>query len=93
MRSEFKNQRSELRSKYKKSFATKLENRLDSISETKLEKILIVIDNKIGEVEVNTKLSEIQKERILSQLEALKEIINEKLSMLEDAIDIDSIIK
>lgn len=88
----YKNKRLLIKSKYKKAFAKKLWNRLDNIPTEKLEKVVILIDKKIKTIEANSNLSEDSKEKRIAQYEALKELVNEKLNVNEEEIDLDEIL-
>lgn len=92
-REEFKNKRFEMKMKYKKVFAEKLQSRLDKISDAKLEKVLVKIDTAKSKVESNTRMSEDKKERLFAQLDALKDLINEKLDKTPDDINVDELLK
>jgi predicted KAP-like P-loop ATPase len=78
--------------KYKKAFAEKLGERLDKISDEKLEKIISKIDSVKTKVEENEKMSEDKKERLFAQLDAIKDLINEKLDKTSEDLDIDDLL-
>lgn len=90
---EFINFKQNLKIKYKEKFAKSLWTKLDKLSNEKLEKVLARIDAAVEKTTSNEKLSQINKDKIMAQLEALKAIINEKLWVseedeeLEDSID------
>lgn len=84
IRKDFKDQRQALRVKYKEKFINALGTKLDTLSETKLNKVLTKIEAAIEKTTANDKLSEVNKNKILAQLEALKAIINEKLWITEE---------
>lgn len=74
------NQNNVLKEQYKFSFKAKLWNKLDDISKTKLETIIILIDTKVLELETDTAKTIEQKERLVAIYTALKELIQEKIS-------------
>ncbi len=87
-------QKSALVEKYKTAFMGKLKSRLDNISSDKLEKVLEKVNTMIKTTTNNTKLSATSKENLLSQLEALKEIIENKIdeaTIVNDEINLDSL--
>ena len=76
--------------KYKQAFLNRLGDRIKKIPTSKLEKVLPKIDKIIERFEKNTKLSKERKERILSQLGALKEIIEDRLNEVQETqVDIN----
>ena len=79
--------------KYKESFTKTLGTKLDTIPTETLKTIGTKIDTLIEQYTNNTSLTPEKKENFVSQLQALKEIINEKISPAPatDALDIDSI--
>jgi predicted transcriptional regulator len=93
MRNKYKEKRFEMRMKYKKAFAAKLESRLDKIPTEKLEKVIKVIDSKLKKIESNSKLSATKKERLLSVYEAIKELIEEKLKPTSEGDILESLLK
>ena len=91
----FKWKRQELVKSYKKRFTKRIGNRLDNISNGKLEKISDKIDVLMDRYESNTKISEERKDRFVSQLVALKSMIDAKVAenaAEDDLIDIDGIL-
>lgn len=85
VRQDFRQQRQDLRVKYKEKFTKALWDRLDKMTDEKLEKVLTRIESAIKKTSANEKLSQTNKDKILAQLEALKSIINEKLWINEAA--------
>ena len=65
--------------KYKDVLETKLEKGLPKIKEDKLENVLSKIDKVTEVIENNTKISQTKKDQILSQIIALKELLEEEL--------------
>lgn len=90
IREEQLNQRQELRTqkkdsllKYKENYINKIWNTVDALSTSnpdKLNEILTKINTLIAKYEASTKLSTTQKEKIISQLTALKEVITDALT-------------
>jgi hypothetical protein len=68
MRDEYKEKRFEMRMKYRKLINKRLGDKINKISDTKLEKVLVRIDSRITKIENNTKLSDSKKEKILAIL-------------------------
>lgn len=95
IKQDFKNARQNLRVKYKTQFMNALGNRLDNMDQAKLQLVLTRIDEAIAKVEANTALSQTNKDKLLAQLDALKDIINEKLSSMDpnSNIDINSLLQ
>lgn len=93
---EFVNFKQGLKAKYKERFIKSLWTKLDKLSNEKLEKVLARIDAAVEKTWANEKLSQINKDKILAQLEALKAIINEKLWVTEEdeelEINVDELI-
>jgi hypothetical protein len=77
--------------KYKESFTKTLGTKLDTIPTETLKTIGTKIDTLIEQYTNNTSLTAEKKENFVSQLQALKEIVNEKLTPATDTLDIDSI--
>lgn len=79
--------------KYKEKFIKQLWNKLDSISDEKLKLILDKVVTKRENISNNAKLTTSSKEKLLAQLDALIEIINDKLWITSnDEINLDEII-
>jgi hypothetical protein len=81
-RQNIRSERSEKIVQYKEAYAKKVGSQLEKIktkNPEKLEKIQTTLEKKITSVENNSKLTETQKETTLSQLEALKSLIEEIL--------------
>ena len=83
-REEFRIKRWEMVEKYKTIFINKLGNRIKRISTSKLKKILPKIDQITKKIENNKRLTKERKDRIINQLQALKEIIEDRLAEVED---------
>ena len=93
-RIEYRGERSEIVEKYKTSFVKRIGNRLDSISDGKLEMVLEKIEVLIKKYEENEDISDDRKDKVVSQLVALQEIIEEKLEGVEeDILDIDDLLE
>lgn len=94
-RIEFRGERSELVSKYKEAFAKRLIEKLPKMSSDKLEKLLVRIESNITKLEANTRTTTEAKDKIISQLISLKELIEEEIenkSSSEEEIDIEAIL-
>jgi F0F1-type ATP synthase membrane subunit b/b' len=79
IRKEYRQTRNETVTKYRAAFIKRLGNALDRIPNEKLENVLDKIDTLIERYESSENVSEERKDKILGQLIALKEIIEEKL--------------
>ena len=75
---------------YKANFVKKIGNKLDAISDDRLEKLLDRIDTMESQFEENTEISDERRDTVISQLIALKELIQEHLEDTE--LDIDSLL-
>ena len=75
-----KTENKKLKAKYKEAFSKKLGNRLDNISKTKLETIVIIIDTKLTELELDTIKTDNQKERLVAIYGAIRDLITDKIS-------------
>ncbi len=94
-RKQFRGERWDLIVKYKSAFVKRIGNKLDKISEDKLERLLSKIGQLIEKYENNDKLSDDRKDKVISQLVALQEMIEEKLEDEddEDILDIEEILE
>ena len=94
-RKEFREEKKELVGKYKKAFVNKLGNKLEKIPTDRLDAISQKIDGIIEVYSNNTRLSEEKKDALLSQLEALKDIIDDRIneSEVEEELDIEAILE
>lgn len=86
----FKNKKEELKVKYKKVFEKKLEEKLASLSEEKINKIIANIDKAIEKYN-SLEISQEQKDKFIAQLEALKELLKSKLDETQDMINLDEL--
>ncbi len=77
------------KSQYKKAIANKYQSKIDSLDTDKLEVLLTKIDDLEMKVEESTSYTEDKKESIINILEALKEIVEERLEM--DDVDLDEL--
>ena len=75
---------------YKAAFAKKIGTKLATLSDEKLETIATKIEILIENYEANDDISDTKKEKVLAQLEALAELIEEAL---DDDIDFDSLLE
>lgn len=93
-RKEWREAKAELIEKYKTAFMNKLKSKLDTISAEKLEKVLTKVNAMIEKTLNNNKLSQTSKEKIIAQLEALKEILENKIdetTIINDEIDLGTL--
>ncbi len=93
-RKEWREERAELIEKYKTAFMNKLKSKLDTISAEKLEKILVKVNTMIQTTTNNKKLTQASKDKILAQLEALKEILENKIdetTIINDEVDLEAL--
>lgn len=80
---------------FKEKFNKLLSKKLDKLSNEKLEKVADRIDRALERVEENEKLDLNKKEKIMSQLLALLEVIEEKIEHNEEfslEIDLDELL-
>lgn len=95
LRYEFRAEKSDMMKKYKATFKLKLKSRLDSISAEKLEKILAKVNTMEETITNNTNISDVSREKMLSQVSALKEILEEKIEEYnlknDEMIDLDAL--
>ncbi len=96
IRKDFRQQKHDLKVKYKAKFVKALGTKLDNFSEERLNTILAKINVAMEKTLANNKLSQINKDKIIAQLDALKAIINEKLWVSEEEqtpeINVDELI-
>jgi hypothetical protein len=78
-RKEFRGERAKLVENYKTAFVSRLGVKLDKVSNAKLETILTKVNTMIPTYEANASINATKKDKILGQLVALKEIIEEKI--------------
>ena len=78
-RIEFRGKLNDKVEKYKNNLGSKLEKGLPKIKEEKIENVLTKIDKVTEVIEKNTKISQIKKDQILTQIIALKELLEEEL--------------
>jgi hypothetical protein len=76
---EFRGKRSDMIVKYKEIFIKKLGARIEKIKISKLEKILPKIEKIIAKITKNTKITKEKRDKIISKIAALKEIIEDRL--------------
>ncbi len=92
VRTEKKEVKQDLKAQYKARFIAQLKNKLDNIP---VEKLQMVIDNikiKRAAIDANTQISATTKAKYLAQIDALLEILNEKVSASTDTLDINKLI-
>ncbi|NUJ98053.1 hypothetical protein HGA92_04685 [Candidatus Gracilibacteria bacterium] len=93
-RKKWREERAELIEKYKTAFMNKLKSKLDTISADKLEKVLTKVNTMIQTTTNNKKLTQASKDKILAQLEALKEILENKIdetTIINDEVDLEAL--
>lgn len=94
LRDENKQIRQDLKTKYKQKFVAQLKNKLESLSNEKLEKIISNVEKKREQISSNEKLKVTTKEKYLAQLDALLEILKDNLNETdEDELNVDEIIE
>jgi uncharacterized coiled-coil DUF342 family protein len=80
IRKNFRESRQELVVKYKKFIYARLEKRIENMSLARLEKIQSKIDKAVERIKNNTRLTEERKAKIISAIDALKQVIDEKIA-------------
>lgn len=88
----FKNLKQDLKAKYKDAFAKKLEGKLEKLWAEKLKAVITKIDSVIAKYQANENLTAEQKEKFVAQLNAIKELLQEKLDELENGINLDELL-
>ena len=90
-RAEFRAERSQKVEKYRQAFIGRIGNAIEKMLVEKLEKIDQKIDAMMEKISDNERMSESKKDAYLDQLQALKEIISERLEDIEidDSRDVD----
>lgn len=86
-RVDFRGERSELVMKYKSAFLERLWNKLERVPSNKLGKISDKIDVLITKTEARSNISIEMREKLLSQLWALKDILDDRMQDNEDEAD------
>lgn len=92
MRTSYREGRSEMVDMYKEKFFDRLAGSITKIPTEKLEKLVEQIDAYYKKVEENTKMSEENKEKMLSKLVSLQELIVEELevrSISDDSLEME----
>lgn len=79
IRSNFKAAKKEKIEKFRKAFTQRVGSRLETLSDEKLEKVIVKIDTMLERFETQADISEERREDMLSALLALKEMIEEEL--------------
>lgn len=85
--------RSETVVQYKQAFLTRLGNNLWKLSEAKLAQVEVRVDDMIEKTENNENMSTVQKEKLLSALVALKELIDDQSESKEIDDDVMSMVE
>lgn len=93
-RKQFRGEKSKMIVKYKQKFYAKLSSALPKLSIEKLEKVESRIEKALEKTENNTKIDQDKKDKILSQLISLQELIAEEIDQKanEDDTDLDAVI-
>ena len=92
MRTSYREGRSEMVDMYKEKFFDRLAWSITKITTEKLEKLVEQIDAYYKKIEENTKMSEENKEKMLSKLVSLQELIVEEIevrSISDDSIEME----
>lgn len=92
IKQQFQVKKQDLVMKYKEQFAKSLESKLAKLSSEKMKAVIVKIDVAIEKYNSNTKLTSIQKEKYISQLTGLKELLQEKIDELENGVNIDELL-
>jgi hypothetical protein len=94
-RKSFRGENKQRISKYKEVFLKRLWNKLDKVPTDKLETLIMKINTIIAKYSANTRLPEEKKRTILSQLEALKDIVNLRLDKVntDEELNIEAILE
>jgi len=79
------------KAQYKKAIENKYQNAIDALSTDKLEELLVKIDDMEAKVEASTTYTEEKKESTITVLEALRDVINDRLEV--EWVDIDDLLQ
>lgn len=82
-----------LKDKYKKLFEKKLESKLSSLSQDKIKSIISKIDSVISTYNESWETLSQDVTKKIAQLEALKDILNDKLTESDDFSDIENLLE
>jgi len=92
-REEYRTEREETIDNYRENFAKRLGDRLGRISDANLQKLLDRIDTLLAKYENDTTITEARKDKIVGQLVALKELIEEHMENDDVEADVLDIIE
>jgi signal transduction histidine kinase len=94
----FREHRGDMIAKYKTMLIKRIWDKIDKIPTDKLSKLATKIDKLQSKYEKNTRMNEEQKNKILSMIEWLRDVINEKINIahvdVDDAMNVvDEVLK
>lgn len=92
VRNEIKQVKKDLKAQYKSRFLRELKNKLDNIPADRLQTIINNVEAKREIIANNTTIKDSTKEKYLAQIDALLEILNDKVSESNDNLDINQLI-
>lgn len=92
VKEQFQSKKQDLKAKYKEIFTKKLQDKLSQFTQDKLKSIITKIDSSIEAYKSDESLTPEQKEKFVTQLTALKELLQDKLDEQENSINLDEII-
>lgn len=92
IRNEIKQVKKDLKAQYKAKFLNQLKNKLDNIPADRLQTIINNVEAKREIIANNTTIKDSTKEKYLAQIDALLEILNDKVSESNDSLDVNQII-
>lgn len=93
IRQEIKQVKQDLKAKYKEKFLSQLQGKLDNIPVDKLQLVLDKVTKKREEIATNNKLTQTKKDSYLAQLDALIDILNDKLgNNTTDELNLDDLL-
>jgi hypothetical protein len=94
IREENKQIKTDLKAKYKEKYVAQIKNKLDNVSDEKLQKIITNVEKKRAIIAENEKIKTATKEKYLAQIDALLEILKEKLNPTEtEELDLNQILE
>ena len=88
----FQANKQDLKAKYKEQFAKTLETKLTSMSAEKIKAVIAKIEQALSKYTSNETLTQAQKDKFVAQLNALKDIMQDKLDELENGINLDELL-
>jgi hypothetical protein len=80
-----------LKEKYKKLFQNKIEEKIANLSNEQIKLIISKVETLVEKYKSSEDLTQDQKVKFVSQLQAIRDILNDKLLETEDTINLDEL--